>query len=104
MCDFKPGDEVVCVHAAEHAVRITSLKIGRVYVVERVFEDVVEGRPDLPKVPGVTLVGVTVPFPYTGFKAEWFRKVQRRDLQGWLSTSVGNTDKLDRRSRRKVSA
>ncbi len=38
----------------------------------------------------------------SGFAAESWRKVQRRDIGEWLKTSVGNTSKWDKT--RKVSA
>lgn len=41
-------------------------------------------------------------FPDRMYNHRRFRKVQRRDLSVWLNTSVGNTDKLDKRVKEKA--
>lgn len=96
MCDFKPGDEVVCVDANQRDFRPVNLTEGAVYKIAfvgwhqyGVF---------------VRLVGVSASCGAPGFYASRFRKVQRRDLAAWLKTSVGNTDKLDKRQTKKVRA
>jgi hypothetical protein len=102
-CDFKPGDEVVCVSKGEHP-DWRFLTVGGVYTVSRVYPPVPECGCDEW---GIDLAEVPVSDPLEfdgngqfwmaqGFLATRFRKVQRRDLTAWLSTSVGNTDKLDR--------
>lgn len=83
MCHFKPGDEVVCVWASEKSRMLAGLREGSTYVVASVFEDAIAGRP-AERAVGVTLVGVSFPPPFTGFQADWFRKVQRRNIQDWL--------------------
>ncbi|MFC7378243.1 hypothetical protein [Brevundimonas sp. GCM10030266] len=90
MCDFKPGDEVICIRMD----RKPSM-VGRTYIVETVFFHPTGG-------PALTLVGVDNGDPNPALARFWghapyrFRKVQRRDLQSWLKTSVPNTDHLDK--------
>ena len=108
MCDFKVGDEVVCI--VEHGW-FTSAPAwmfwrkfrpsrdapqkGGVYVVARVAKAprVDNGCPD------VFVELKSKPAAY--WQANCFRKVQRRDLSEWLETSVPNTDKLDKSHRAK---
>lgn len=77
MCDFKPGDEVVCVDASP-SVGEHSLIEGATYVI------------------GDTSDRWAEPSVWVGCLNEWggrhwhyasrFRKVQRRDLTAWLAT------------------
>jgi hypothetical protein len=82
MCDFKVGDEVVCVDAAVGAVRCgntTGLEKGKVYVV-LALGLTIDGQP------GVDVGGRNV---LGGFNYAYrFRKVQRRDLGAWLKTET----------------
>lgn len=100
MCDFKPGDEVVCVDARNPHFHTDCLGLskGAVYRVSHVWTD--------NSVPGrelnVALVGVVALTTTGGFWAGRFRKVQRRDLIAWLKTSIDNTDKLDKRQKVKA--
>lgn len=101
MCDFKPGDEVVCVvdgpwwgRAPRWMFWTRKRKIpgpvkGRVYVVDRVgwgTNFLTDER----------LYSIVVRGVEGGWHHANFRKVQRRDLGAWLQTSVSNTDKLDK--------
>lgn len=97
MCDFKPGDEVVCI-----AMQCAPEMVGNVYIVE-VFARPGEKPPGAwcrLDAPGVQLVGVkTDDGPHTGlwgWDANCFRKVQRRDLGAWLQTAATDTDHLDK--------
>lgn len=104
MCDFKPGDEVVCVDAglrpcrSRPTARPSGLVEGVVYTIRSVglsrFDDVTP----------VIWLCETANARGQGYRADRFRKVQRRDLSAWLKTSVGNTDKLDKRQTKKVRA
>lgn len=97
MCDFKVGDKVVCVDARSvidvNLAPIDPLEAGRVYRVRDVYFRerigaacvLLDGRPNWS-------LGRDV-----GYRATRFRKVQRRNIQEWLSQSVKNTDKLDKR-------
>lgn len=105
MCDFKPGDEVVCIQM-DCAPEMT----GQVFVVE-IFAKAGEtplGAWCALDGPGVQLVGVhTDDGPHNGmwgWDATRFRKVQRRDLGAWLKTATKNTDKIDKSAREKVKA
>jgi len=89
-CDFKPGDEVVCVDAVRwdrrapkwmfwtnRAPRGYGPKVGQVITVAWVG----------PVFDLVTGVGVEFPdWPNVQWDASHFRKVQRRDLTAWLAT------------------
>lgn len=90
MCDFKPGDEVVAVDGkeAESEWRGPLFDFSAVYVVE----DVIVWRGRI----GLVIAGMHSTHPTKAYGAEFFRKVQRRDLTAWLSTSVPNTDALDK--------
>ena len=108
MCDFKVGDEVVCVWAGPMASQW--IAEGQIYTVRAVlpFTDITGASVTSPydgSRYGVRLEGV-VAIKASGvegtFHVRYFRKVQRRNLQDWLSQSVGNTDKLD--NRQKVGA
>lgn len=86
-CDFKPGDEVVCVDAERRAPSIahTFLMAGAGYVVEGFDGFTIDGTPR------IFLVGVDAGCPTTtraSFRVSRFRKVQRRDIGKWLEQST----------------
>ena len=81
MCDFKPGDEVMCVDAgAGWCERPTPLKKGATYEVKRI------GPPDADGDRGVEVWGVSASRRWPYWRSSRFRKVQRRDLTAWLAT------------------
>lgn len=89
MCDFKPGDEVVCVYQGPWIDLDTGLvtdgpPFGEVCLVDGVEID--KGRA------GLFLRG----HGSESYVARLFRKVQRRDLSAWLETAAKNTDALDK--------
>lgn len=95
MCDFKVGDEVVCVDARARPGRVWFKDVpvaGQVYTVVRV--SFFDGEP----VVGLSEIK-NEHIGSTCYAASRFRKVQRRNLTEWLSSSVGNTDKIDKRKR-----
>ena len=97
-CDFKPGDEVVCVNAEGQHYIAPQLEHGAVYVVAGVHTSW-----SAPGTPSVTLVGMhwmALNGNVGGYRHTRFRKVQRRDLTAWLATK--NT--VEGPVRRKVSA
>lgn len=108
MCDFKPGDEVVCVDAV--ASKFTQggyappLVEGRTYQVSDVFEVRRCFSGDLSGLIGVALVGHE--WSVNSVRGAWapsrFRKLQRRDLTSWLATE--NTIEGPVRSPAKVRA
>lgn len=99
MCDFKPGDEVVCVDIGPSKCGGRwggDLVKGQVYTVWGItpYTDFYGDH-------GVALVELDAPdrpdCPELQFFAAWrFRKVQRRDLSAWLETAAKNTDALDK--------
>lgn len=98
MCDFKPGDEVMCVDAGlQWGVLACPLIKGAIYTVR--------GLVKTPAGDG-SRVSVMVDVRSSHLTGAWsphrFRKVQRRDLSAWLKTSIGNTDKLDKRQKVKA--
>lgn len=108
MCEFKPGDEVVCVND-DGCPEITQ---GASYVVIRVVLDGEVYNRDCRRGvdwfndSGEPVVWVGGGFPFwarpevsAGYDTARFRKIQRRDLSAWLKTAIGNTDKLDKRHR-----
>lgn len=107
MCDFKPGDEVVLFRAIDYSPLVAaSVSVGSVYTVRAV----VKGFRGGVEVPGLILIELEGA-DWGGFggmrgayRPQYFRKVQRRDLSAWLETSVGNTDKLDKRQKKGVRA
>lgn len=107
MCDFKPGDEVVLFRAIDYAPNVAaSVTVGSTYTVRAVVPGVRHGA----EVPGLVVIELEEA-DWGGFggmrgayRPQYFRKVQRRDLSAWLKTSIGNTDKLDKRQTRKVPA
>lgn len=103
MCDFKPGDEVICVvGAAPYTLhgRTYELVVGQTYTIAAVAA--AGQRTDLGRIasgePHVQLVEfghVETPTVW-GVMASRFRKVQRRDLSAWLETAATDTDHLDK--------
>lgn len=89
-CDFKPGDEVVCVDATG----VPALEAGRTYVIEGVIPPgtyilSTDGRTGVTSKPAVQLVDGRVYAGHrVGYRPSRFRKVQRRNLTEWLSTAV----------------
>jgi hypothetical protein len=85
-CDFKPGDEVVCVDAGPRGTRAhIYLDEGQTYVVEGFDGFTRNGKARL------FLVGVCSHHPperRASFAFDRFRKVQPRDLSAWLSTTT----------------
>lgn len=84
MCDFKPGDEVVCVDVEPNhpAYRRNPLVLGKRYTVSSI--GVVTCPRDGPVVV-VMLDGVPQSRTGNGWGVRRFRKVQRRNLTEWLS-------------------
>lgn len=103
MCDFKPGDEVICVVGASPYTlheRTYELVEGQTYTIAAVAA--AGQRTHLGRIgsgePHVQLVEfghVETPTVW-GVLASRFRKVQRRDLSAWLETAATNTDSLDK--------
>lgn len=100
-CDFKPGDEVVCVgdglwshRAAPFWMfwrrRVRGPLRGRTYVVRDIAlcSDGV----------GIRLLGVPDPSRTGWWCASEFRKVQRRDLSAWLQTADGFSEPTRKRA------
>lgn len=82
MCDFKPGDEVVCVDAKPRLYAAPNIKEGSVYTVVRVTR----GR--------VVELAEARHHPDTlGFWADRFRKVQKRNsslsIESFLTIKPG---------------
>lgn len=95
MCEFKPGDEVVCVWLTSSIEATGFVSVGSTYVIREVdlFRNA-QGDPVPSKTTGnmigVRLVGV---YPVirgieAKFDATYFRKVQRRDISQWLETAT----------------
>lgn len=88
MCDFKPGDEVVCVSSTFHTYGEDAADIfptkGQVYTVHSFVSDD----------EGVWVVLCEVLSHL--YDPSLFRKVQRRDLSAWLETAATDTDKWDK--------
>lgn len=89
MCDFKPGDEVVCIAVPDGVENLgfwrqlfyrSPVSVGRVYTVSDISR-----RGDLVL---IRLKGVRNATPSHWFAAHWFRKVQRRDMSQWLETAT----------------
>lgn len=102
MCDFKPGDEVVCINGGVgHFAGIgwVCLAEGATYTVAEIARagDIGEtgGRLQNDCIQVVELGRLMAP-PRWGFRADRFRKVQRHDLRTWLQNAATNTDHLDR--------
>ena len=96
MCDFGPGDQIVCItdrYLQDPASDLPRLIKGRVYVCTSISDD----SECCDFCDGTLSVGLE------GHESsDWgycpclFRKVQRHDLRSWLKTSVPNTDHLDK--------
>ncbi len=94
MCDFKPGDEVVCVDAV--GSKFTRLGYapplveGQTYEISDIFEVRTALSGKLSGQIGVALAGLE--WGVNGVRGAWtpsrFRKVQRRDLSTWLETAT----------------
>lgn len=88
-CDFKPGDEVVCVDNSclpgKRWFPGSAPEKGQVYTVEDLGFDLYDD------IPLVYLVGLRNNRPGgTGaYRASRFRKVQKRDLGTWLAQTTG---------------
>ena len=95
MCDFKPGDDVVCVNATATEAGGWG---GDVPVVWQVYR--VEAVHVARQCPHLLLAGmVNAPRPENvniGYRAIRFRKVQRLDLSAWLETAATDTDRWDK--------
>lgn len=92
MCDFKPGDEVVYVGGGTNPeLRQSGVKPNSVHTVKKIA--VIGGYPS-----------VWIDAHDWWICSSSFRKVQRRNLTEWLNTSVGSTDKLDKRQKAGVRA
>ena len=85
MCDFKLGDEVICVNA-DHA---PALSTGSKYVVSYVGPGQTPG-------PWVSVEGVLAAERLGKWAPSRFRKVQRPNLSAWLETAATDTDHLDK--------
>lgn len=102
MCDFKPGDEVVCVDARSRNETLwpSPLVEGQTYVVSRLVTTsrtlsscmCAHEATDV----FLMLAGLTSPSITGGFHPTRFRKVQRLDLSAWLETAATDTDHLDK--------
>lgn len=109
MCDFKPGDEVVCVRKVrvqaapkwmfwKRRVRDASPFGDQVLIVQDVVFGASDTFPELGPTAWLRIEG----WGSSYFVAAAFRKVQRHDLSAWLETSVPNTDGLDKSRRSKT--
>lgn len=96
MCDFKPGDEVVCVRTCANPPVLTVK--DQIYVVERAF--VCERG-----VPRLFLAGLDNgdkygPKEWWGFNPDRFRKVQRRktdlSIEAFLTIKPGQFEEPKR--------
>lgn len=86
MCDFKPGDEVVCVNDSDWSPQTFQPRRGQIYTISEVVED--RGRVGI----GLCEARDTDDL----FAPRNFRKVQRRDLSAWLETAATDTNHLDK--------
>lgn len=91
MCDFKPGDEVVCVDDA--GLNSDGPRLGGVYVA---------GPIQRSRRGGLFVRVCGYPDGGLGYYARRFRKVQRRDLTAWLATA--NTIEEPKRTPAKAPA
>lgn len=79
MCDFKPGDEVVCVNDAYDWGSLKRPKVGQVYMISDVLDQLpTRGRPDIPPACGVYLCELPTNSK-AAYPAVCFRKVQKRN-------------------------
>lgn len=103
MCDFKPGDEVVCVddqwvgHGRCSKLGIACpLREGAVYTVSQVCPAIGLGIDGLVSVhPTVFFAEVRHPFAGRGFDARRFRKVHRKSTETGMSILRGLLDGED---------
>lgn len=98
MCDFKVGDEVVCVRSDGSGGLIEGKKY-RVSFCERVYPPSVCTDCGDYTTPDVMVEGCDPRPKYDAYCSCQFSLSDRRDLTEWLSSSVGNTDKIDKRKR-----
>lgn len=111
-CDFKPGDEVVCIrsqHGREGMVfTVAAVKNPGDPVAIGPLETRVQASAiqlhELPWSEELENTGFREFTIVWGYDASCFRKMQRRDLGEWLKTEVGNTDRIDRSVRERVGA
>lgn len=103
MCDFKPGDEVICVDGGQRQfpdVGLVSLVEGATYTIASFQAEGEVGDTGLVIGRGgcvqIVELGYLRSGEHCGFRATRFRKVQRRDLSAWLETAATDTDHLDR--------
>ena len=100
MCDFKPGDEVVCVDDTGYPPIYRPDEcpvLGKHYrVVSMSYHD--DGL--CWRGAGVSVSLAEIELPH--WAAERFRKVQRRDLSAWLATE--NTIEEPRRAKESQNA
>lgn len=89
MCDFKPGDEIVCVRDGMWSPDTFQPRVHEVYVVATVELDC-----------GEVCITLREGDKDDMFRPEFFRKVERRtdklSLTEWLSQPAGDTDRLDK--------
>lgn len=94
MCEFKPGDEVVCVDDSVIDTRrawLSPPKRTESYAVAEVF--MFRGEPHVRLVELQNTGDI-------GYRARRFRKVQRRNLSEWLNTAT----KFEEPKRKKANA
>lgn len=97
MCDFKPGDEVVCVDDAPWGGFTTAVGVSRPHGIKRgaTYTVAALGVCEWDGSTNVWLKEVRNNAD-RGYRAARFRKVQRRDLSAWLETAATDTDHLDK--------
>lgn len=95
MCEFKPGDEVVCVKSDPCSPRLTHK--GCVYVVSEIVR---AGNGDALALHGVDNGAEFGPPHFYGHNPVRFRKTQRRDIFEWLKTAT----KFEEPKRKKANA
>lgn len=111
-CDFKPGDEVVCIrseHGREGMIfTVAAVKnpgdVSKVGPLSTTVEEPAIQLHELPWVEELEFTRSRTIALVWGYAADCFRKVQRRDLGEWLKTDVGNTDHIDRSVRERAGA
>lgn len=92
MCDFKPGDEVVCIDNSRSPewdawemrrfgiLTPMPLSVGSAYTVSAITKN-----GNGVQILGVPSCGEVRGYTGRGFRSSRFRKVQRRNLTEWLS-------------------
>lgn len=106
-CDFKPGDEVVCVDDGQWGqyAFVMGFQVGlrpHNNGPAKGWTGTVTGV-EFEEADGLAYISFDQ-WPNEWWEADAFRKVQRRDLGEWLKTDVGNTDHIDRSVRERVGA